>query len=80
MHNFLGYREKVLTAAHAAFADPRADVSMAEVSRRAGVEMATLYRNLANRRELLEAVLTTEVDAVGSAADTTKYRRATGGQ
>lgn len=64
-------REKILTAAHAAFADPRADVSMAEISRRAGVGMATLYRNFANRRELLEAVLTTEVDAVCSAADPT---------
>jgi len=64
-------REKILTAAHAAFAEPQADVSMAEVSRRAGVGMATLYRNFANRRELLEAVHATEVDAVCAAADTT---------
>ncbi|HTU97078.1 MAG TPA: helix-turn-helix domain-containing protein, partial [Solirubrobacteraceae bacterium] len=49
-------REKILAAARAAFADPDADVSMAEISRRADVGMATLYRNFSNRRELLEAL------------------------
>ena len=44
-------RERILDAARAAFADPDADVSMAEISRRAGVGSATLYRNFANRRE-----------------------------
>jgi AcrR family transcriptional regulator len=63
-------REKILTAARSAFADPDADVSMAEVSRRAGVGMATLYRNFANRRVLLEALYTDEVDAVCKAAET----------
>lgn len=63
-------REKILTAARAAFADPDADVSMAELSRRAGVGMATLYRNFSNRRELLEALYIDEVDAVCSAAAT----------
>ena len=63
-------REKILTAARAAFADPDADVSMAEISRRAGVGMATLYRNFSNRRELLEALYIDEVDAVCSAAAT----------
>jgi AcrR family transcriptional regulator len=29
---------------------------MAEISRRAGVGMATLYRNFPSRRELLEAL------------------------
>jgi len=43
---------------------------MAEVSRRAGVGMATLYRNFPGRRELLEALYTDEVDAVCSAAET----------
>jgi len=43
---------------------------MAEVSRRAGVGMATLYRNFADRRELLEAVYIDEVDAVVAAAST----------
>ena len=63
-------RDKILAAARAAFADPGADVSMAEISRRAGVGMATLYRNFPGRRELLEALYTGEVDAVCTAAGT----------
>jgi AcrR family transcriptional regulator len=63
-------REKILAAARAAFADPAAEVSMAEVSRRAGVGMATLYRNFPGKRELLEALYVDEVDAVCAAAAT----------
>jgi AcrR family transcriptional regulator len=63
-------RAKILTAARSAFADPQAEVSMAEVSRRAGVGMATLYRNFPARRELLEALYIDEVDAVCEAAET----------
>jgi len=63
-------RERILTAARAAFADPDADVSMAEISRRAGVGSATLYRNFANRRELLEALYVDEIDALCEAATT----------
>jgi AcrR family transcriptional regulator len=63
-------RDKILAAARAAFADPEAEVSMAEVSRRAGVGMATLYRNFPGRRELLEALYTDEVNAVIEAAET----------
>jgi AcrR family transcriptional regulator len=61
-------RDKILAAARTAFADPDAEVSMAEISRRAGVGMATLYRNFPGRRELLEALFTNEVDAVCQAA------------
>ena len=43
---------------------------MAEISRRAGVGMATLYRNFPGRQELLEALYTDEVDAVCEAAET----------
>jgi AcrR family transcriptional regulator len=63
-------RDKILTAARAAFAEPDAEVSMAEISRRAGVGMATLYRNFPGRQELLEALYTDEVDAVCKAAET----------
>jgi len=63
-------RDKILAAARTAFADPQVDVSMAEISRRAGVGMATLYRNFPGRRELLEALYTDEVDAVCKAAET----------
>jgi AcrR family transcriptional regulator len=63
-------RERILAAARAAFADAGAEVSMAEISRRAGVGMATLYRNFPGRRELLEALFTDEVDAICEAAET----------
>jgi AcrR family transcriptional regulator len=61
-------REKILTAARAAFADPAAEVSMAGIARRAGVGMATLYRNFPGRQELLEALYVDEVDALCAAA------------
>lgn len=43
---------------------------MADISRRAGVGMATLYRNFPSRRELLEALYADEVDALCAAAET----------
>jgi AcrR family transcriptional regulator len=63
-------RNKILGAARTAFADPEGEISMAEISRRAGVGMATLYRNFPGRRELLEALYTEEVNAVCTAAET----------
>src|SRR5580704_8864038 len=63
-------RDKILAAARSAFADPEAEISMAEISRRAGVGMATLYRNFPGRRELLEALYTDEVNAICLAAET----------
>jgi AcrR family transcriptional regulator len=63
-------REKILAAARRAFAAADADVSMAEISRQAGVGMATLYRNFPGRRELLEALYVDEVDALCAAAAT----------
>ena len=62
-------RATILAAARSAFADPEAEISMAEISRRAGVGMATLYRNFPGRRELLEAVYIDEVDAICAAAE-----------
>jgi AcrR family transcriptional regulator len=61
-------RDKILAAARAAFAGPDADVSMAEISRRAGVGMATLYRNFPGRRELLEALYAQKIGALCDAA------------
>ena len=63
-------RDKILAAARSAFADPEAEISMAEISRRARVGMATLYRNFPGRRELLEALYADEVNAVCKAAET----------
>ena len=62
-------RDKILAAARTAFAQADAEISMAEISRRAGVGMATLYRNFPGRRELLEALYTDEVNAVCEAAE-----------
>jgi len=45
-------------------------MSMAEISPRAGVGVATLYHNFPGRRELLEALYTDEVDAICVAAET----------
>jgi len=63
-------RGKILAAARTAFAASDAQMSMAEISRRAGVGMATLYRNFPGRRELLEALYTDEVNAICAAAGT----------
>ena len=62
-------RERILTAARAVLADRTGDVSMAEVARRAGVGMATLYRNYPGRRELLEGLYAHEVDDLCRSAD-----------
>lgn len=61
-------RQRILVAARAAFADTGPETSMAEVARRSGLGSATLYRNFATRRELLEALLAHEVDEVCAAA------------
>lgn len=63
-------REKILAAARDAFAHAGGGASMAEIARRAGVGMATLYRNFPQRRDLLEALYVGEVDAVCDAART----------
>lgn len=63
-------RAKILAVARTAFAESDTRVSMAEISRRADVGMATLYRNFSDRRELLEALYSDEVDAVCEATDT----------
>jgi len=62
-------RATILAVARAAFAEPEADVSMAEIARRAGVGMATLYRNFPGRRELLETLFADEVDALCDGAE-----------
>jgi AcrR family transcriptional regulator len=67
-------RGKILSAAREAFADDEAEISMAEVARRAGVGMATLYRNFPGRRELLEALFSEEVNAICQAAATVPGR------
>ena len=57
-------REKILTAARQAFAESDAPVSLAEICRRAGVTMPTLYRNFSGRPELLRELYLEEVAGV----------------
>jgi len=61
-------RDRILVAGRAVLADRAAEVSMAEVARRAGVGMATLYRNFPGRHELLETLFAGEVDDLCGAA------------
>lgn len=56
-------------AARTAFAATGAETSMAGIARRSGVGPATLYRNFATRRELLEALLAAAQDAGQIARD-----------
>ena len=62
-------RARILLAARTVLGDRTGDVSMAEVARRAGLGMATLYRNFPGRRELLEALFAEEVDELCRAAE-----------
>jgi len=72
-------RDKILSAARAAFGEG-GETSMAEVARRAGVGMATLYRNFPGRRELLEAVYADQVAALLEAARVAADDAATPGE
>jgi len=54
--------QKLVDAAREAFAQDGADTSLEEVARRAGVGIATLYRNFPERAALLEAVYLEDVE------------------
>lgn len=60
-------RERILEVASEAFLEPK-EPSMAEVARRAGVGMATLYRHFPGRLELLTEVYRTEIDDICEAS------------
>ncbi|MDH6578468.1 TetR/AcrR family transcriptional regulator [Kitasatospora sp. MAP5-34] len=49
-------RARILTAAREAFVEHGADVPFDEIARRAGVGNATMYRNFADRRDLIHQV------------------------
>lgn len=71
-------RERVLAAARTVFAEPSGPnppaggsqdaQSMAEIARRAGVGRATVYRNFATRRDLLEALFADDIETIVAAA------------
>jgi AcrR family transcriptional regulator len=54
-------RDAILSAARRLFGD-RAEFSMAEVARAAGVGQGTLYRNFSDRGQLAAAVMASDVD------------------
>ena len=62
-------RERILAAARQAFAEAGLEVSMAEVARRAGVGIATLFRRFPTREDLIDAVFADRMDAYVEAAD-----------
>jgi AcrR family transcriptional regulator len=57
-------RERLLTAATAAFAEHGADAPLEDIARRAGVGIGTLYRHFPTRLALQEGVFSSQVDMV----------------
>ena len=56
--------DALLAAAREAFAEHGAEASLEDIARRAGVGIATLYRNFPTRRALFESVYADEVNAL----------------
>ncbi|AWS43589.1 TetR/AcrR family transcriptional regulator [Streptosporangium sp. 'caverna'] len=63
-------RERILAAARQAYAEAGLEVSMAEVARRAGVGIATLFRRFPTREDLIDAVFADRMDAYLAAVTT----------
>jgi AcrR family transcriptional regulator len=61
-------RARIIAVARKAFAEPGAEPSMAEIARRAGVGMATLYRNFPSRLDLVEELYRKQIDDICAAA------------
>jgi AcrR family transcriptional regulator len=56
--------DAILTAARTEFTHSGTDASLEDIARRAGVGVATLYRNFPSREDLVEAVYVAEVDSL----------------
>jgi len=61
--------EKLLAAAHEAFAEQGTAATLEEIAARAGVGIGTLYRHFPTRPDLLEAVYLDEVQAICASAE-----------
>jgi AcrR family transcriptional regulator len=61
-------REKLMTAAIAAFSEHGAEASLEDIARRAGVGIGTLYRHFPNRDCLMESVYRHQVEMLCAAA------------
>jgi AcrR family transcriptional regulator len=62
--------DRILTAAREQFAERGTDASIDDIARRAGVGSGTLYRHFPRRIDLVEAVYSTDVDTLVTAAAT----------
>ena len=61
-------RERLISAAKAAFAESGTDVSLEAIARRANVGVATAYRNFPTKDAIIEAVYRAEVEHLAKAA------------
>jgi AcrR family transcriptional regulator len=61
--------DALLSAAREVFAESGADAPLEDIARRAGVGIATLYRNFPTRRRLFESVYADEVAALCRVAE-----------
>lgn len=61
--------DALVTAARQAFADHGTDAALEDIARRAGVGIATLYRNFPTRLDLVEGVYVEEIEALCRTAD-----------
>jgi AcrR family transcriptional regulator len=62
-------REAIMTAAREVFGEQGLDAPLEQIARRAGVGIGTLYRRFPTRIKLLDAILTSAVQAHIDAAD-----------
>ncbi len=62
-------RERILAAAREVYAEQGLEAPLAEVARRAGVGVATLFRRFPDREQLITAVFATKITAYADAID-----------
>src|SRR4051794_27070525 len=62
-------RERIVEAAHAAFAELGLDVGVDEIARRAGVGVGTLYRRFPTKQSLVAAIFDARLDELQPAID-----------
>lgn len=61
-------RERIVAAARDALVEHGADIPLDEIARRAGVGNATLYRNFADRRDLLRTIVLSVMENIAAQA------------
>lgn len=62
-------RDRLLTAAKAAFGEAGAEAPLEDIARRAGVGIGTLYRHFPTREALVAAVYAREIEQLAASAD-----------